>query len=309
MVSLQISGRRPPSHIHTVNSIQRVLEEVADVLPKELEVSVPPNCFALTRDASQVILGSTKGNLMLYSLVTDELVHEIDRSNYSIVSVCLSGDDCFLVAADAVGVVSLLAFPSLEVVKVLERPAELSLSVQLYTSDCFLLSNSDHSLACLRPDGNLQEWLRFDAAITAFAFKQETLVVACANLDLFKYEDSVPQGKPFRLPGPAKILEVTDGLIAAGLGKENAFRIVFRQIEEFVVLEGHSRSITGLAFVMEDQYLVSSAKDGHILLWKLLEARSVMNFKVYDSPVSALHFFRGCLYSAQKKHSNQLCLA
>lgn len=254
-------------------------------LPHKYFLAFIPSCFTLTNDESSLVIGGSIGNIANFSIEKGQIVRdeEISHSN-AIVSIEIVLNDSQVVALTSNFELFFLEFPSFEVLYRTTLKAFPVVMKQNQKLNVLYLVNGGQEISCVTLSNEEDFYTRkykkrqilldgspcslqvsTDGALLAVGFEKGSITIFHSNNEKPLKSTECHESKPILI-----VLSQHNSYMAASF---EDFQIKVWQMANELnlqhVLSRHTDTISGLAFVRENKYLVSSSFDTIINVWDM----------------------------------------
>ena len=273
-------------------------------LPSESKIPFIPTCFDITSTEENLILGGQHGNIANFELSSKEILRDEEISpGISILSVLLVLDNKQAVALNQSYELFFLEFPSLEVlykVQISANPTTLKNGIR---KQCLYYTNGENALNIVKvseeEDFYTRKYSRRLFALDHAAMCMESsddstlLAIGLANGSisvLHADTEKVLRTTPAYPSGPILISfsELHHHLAVAY--ENNAIQVF--SLDNALTLKQeflrHTDRVTGLAFVRENKYLVSSSLDTFVNVWDMKVESLPYSMNIIESSVTGM---------------------
>lgn len=274
---------------HDPEDFSQALQEFSQYcerqLPHKYLLAFIPTCFTLTNDEQSLVIGGSIGNIANFSIEKGQILRdeEISHSN-AIISVEVVLNDSQVVALTANFELFFLEFPSFEVLYRTSLKAFPVVMKQNPKMNVLYLTNGGEELSCITlsneddfytkkyrkrqiPMNDLPCSLQVstDGSLLAVGFEKGMITIFHANNEKPLKSIEECEGKPLLIA-----FSKHNSYMAASF-EDYSIKVwaMGNNLNLLHVLSRHSDTVSGLAFVRDNKYLVSSSFDTFINVWDM----------------------------------------
>jgi WD40 repeat protein len=302
-------------------------------LPSVLELDFKPVCFDISKDEENLIIGGEHGNLAVYHVPSrykpkdEEICGE-----YAVISVLFTLNEKQIVLSSSKAEIFFLNYPNLRVLGRLElgyTPIPLYLDSRVVLNVVMKLGGNEEVLYYCKFDEKV-EIVKLSSDKGYYAKKVESvtvqttskvicldvtedstlLAVGCEDCRVTLIHNDTENSLQSTDSYSSKPTILTFGfrkkLLAAGFD-DNSLRVwnLDSSLSLKYSFSKHSDVITGLAFVKENRYLITSSFDSSIIIWDMKVESLPYSLNIHNTPVLSFKSSRDTkkVYFCQSKNS------
>jgi WD40 repeat protein len=291
--------KTPPDFGSALNEFVGYCE---DQLPSILEIDFIPLAFDITKDESSIVLGSKQGNIAIFSVEENKQLKDEEKSKGSIKSLVLIGDDTQLAVVTSMFEILVLDFPSLEKAHKIElKPFNISLKSRP-GKDLFYYSNCANEIYVVTVDRRddiqlderkyIQRPIKIHGSVVCIDISDDGSLIAAGlstgeiQLLYADTESELQCTEAYNFPPNMICFSEHRRLLAASF-TDNVLKVwnINSTLSLKNVFNHHTNEITGIGFVKDNRYMISSSKDKNIIMWDMKVDRYPYFMKLIDEEV------------------------
>jgi WD40 repeat protein len=297
------SDLRPQSSPSSFSEgLQEFISFCEKQLPEMLELDFTPVSFDISENEEVAVLGSGYGDVVIYDLGTKKMLKDEEICHCAINALYLVMGDRKLVCSTADLNLIILDFPSLKRPKTVFMGPSLAVPPQplcvklgsgrnmLY---CCNFSRSIRVLELDNRDSHKERVLDAGDEVSCIDVSDDGSLLACGLVNgivklIHCESESELQSTAAHASSPT-IISFSEHRRHIGVGfKDNSLRVWLVDSDFSLRFEfsSHSASITGLAFVRDNRYMVSGSRDSKLIMWDMKVERSPYIVSLFEGEVS-----------------------
>lgn len=309
------SKDEPPTDLE--GAMKQVSNYIQSNLPTVIEIEMIPMCFDLIEDETKVILGGKQGNVAIYDIEAQKIMSDIELCSCAITSTSFVLDYTAVIVTNQVMSMYVLQYPSLSTLCSLPLGIErLDVRIGL-NKESFIVANCTevvmiYDLTCFKEENliinpllptEINDNLEGHSKILTRKLEMGS-VAACLDISedgsllgfglangtvkLYHGESESELQSTHSLESPIeKICFSQHRKLLAVVTNKN--KVVVMSIGAVFNIkhtnEYHKTSVTALAFVRDDRYLITGGEDSLIIMHDMKVERSPYFLELFDYSV------------------------